>query len=71
MEKEVVMFKKPFPSRVRWGAVWRHRWLFLNLLNEIAHGDRAVAMHVVDIYGGSADFGRDLHRAAREAIITK
>lgn len=59
---------KPFPAKVNWLAVWKYRWLLLDLVNQIAHGVATDTAIVARLYGGSVKFGDDLYVAAREII---
>ncbi len=61
-------YGKPFHSRVNWRAFWRHRWLILNILNQVAYGKEVDAVQVARLYGGCPQVGRDLYRAACEII---
>lgn len=60
--------KKPFPARVRWSALWRHRWTVLNLLNQVAHGSLSDTVIVVVHYRGSPEFAAELYTAARKIV---
>ena len=62
------MQKKPFPSNVRWAALWKHRWVLLNFLNQVAYGTERDADNVVSLYGGSTKFAIDFFRAAVDSI---
>lgn len=59
---------KPFPARVRWGNVWKHRWVILDFLNQVAHGNWKEAEQAAHLYGGSTEFGYELKRAANDII---
>lgn len=64
------MNKNRLPSRVNWLAFWRHRWLVLNILNQIAYGKEKEAVALVNAYGGCDLVGRELYRASRDIIDT-
>jgi hypothetical protein len=61
-------YKKPFPARVRWKALWLHRWAVLNLINQMAHEPAQVTVETVKRFGGSTEFGKHLHQVARDII---
>jgi hypothetical protein len=65
---EPYFVEKPFPARVRWWQLWRHRWTVLNLLNQVAHSDTEMTVAAAQTYGGSVQFGRELYWAARDII---
>lgn len=60
--------KKPFPSRINWKSFWKHRYLILNLINQIAYGTEAHAVKVINGYGGADAVGKDLYEASKEII---
>jgi len=60
--------RKPFPARVNWLALWRCRWVVLDLLNQIAHGEPHEAVQLIGRYSGSPVFGFALYDAARKII---
>ncbi len=60
--------KKPFPAKVNWLAFWKHRWIVLDMLNQVAHGNWVVAEAAVRLYGGSAHAAYALKRAANDII---
>lgn len=59
---------KPFPSRIRYISLWRHRWTLLDLINQIAYGTGPECVEMVHRYGGSDSFGMRVWRAARAVI---
>ncbi len=61
---------KPFPSGVNWLAFWKHRWIIMDFINQVAHGDQFTAVCVMYSYGGSTLIGVALKEAA-DAIIVK
>jgi hypothetical protein len=63
--------RKPFPAKVNWRAFWKHRWLVLNILNQIAYGSQSHAVETVRSYGGADFVGQALWAASREIIRTK
>ena len=60
--------RKPFPSRVRWWKLWKHRWTVLNFLNQIAYGTPEKAVFVLGYYGGCEEVGKELFLAAKDII---
>jgi hypothetical protein len=55
--------------RVRWLQVWRHRWLMLNLINQMAHGSPGHIRALLQLYGGSPALASRLYDAARDIIV--
>jgi hypothetical protein len=62
------MNRKPFPSKVNWRALWRHRWVLLNFLNQVAYGRFEDTCLIVGHYSGTNSFARLLYKAATDVI---
>lgn len=59
---------KPFPSKINWMAFWKHRYLILDFINQVAHGSASKADIACGFYGGSPTWAKQFKAAADEII---
>ena len=65
------MRRQLFPAKVHWLWLWRERWVLLEFLNQVAHGEYLDALTVCHHYSGSPNFAYKFFRAAKRSITTK
>ena len=65
----IVWQRKPFLAKVRWSQVWHHRWMILDLMNQIARGTRQDALALGRLYGSGDEWGGSLYTISRDIMM--
>ena len=62
------MYHKPFPAKVSLLQYWKHRWVIMDLLNQIAHGSFEEIIDFGRNYGASDEWSRRLYAVSKKVI---
>lgn len=54
--------------RVKWLRLWKHRWMIVQFLSQVRHGDPDTCIRMVASYGGTCKFAMDLYRVCKDSI---